>query len=87
MGPSSTIRHGDWKLIYYHDGLRFELFDLASDLGETQELSARNPKRVAALARQLGKYLRSRNAAMPVAKKTGKPVPWPDKVTASSESN
>jgi hypothetical protein len=78
MGPSSTIRLGDWKLIYYHDGPEFELFDLGSDLGETQEISAGNPRRVATLARQLGDYLRSGNAAMPVAKTTGKPVPWPD---------
>jgi arylsulfatase A-like enzyme len=80
MGPSSTIRRGKWKLIYYHDGPRFELFDLASDLGETQELSAENPQRVAAFARQLGKYLRSRNTAMPLVGKTGRPVPWPDEL-------
>ena len=78
MGPSSTIRHGDWKLIYYHDGPQFELFDLAEDLGETQELSAEHPQRVATLARELGEYLRSRRAAMPVMKQTSKPVPWPD---------
>jgi arylsulfatase A-like enzyme len=78
MGPSSTIRCDDWKLIYYHDGPRFELFDLASDLGETNELSTKNPRRVSTLAKQLGEYLRSRNAAMPLVTKTGKPVPWPD---------
>jgi arylsulfatase A-like enzyme len=86
MGPSSTIRHGNWKLIYYHDGPGFELFDLGSDPGESQDLSAENPRRLATLARQLGEYLRSRNAAMPRVRKTGKPVPWPDEVAASSES-
>jgi arylsulfatase A-like enzyme len=85
MGPSSTIRRGNWKLIYYHDGPRFELFDVGSDLGETQERSAENSQLVEKLARQLGEYLRSRSAAMPLFKRTGKPVPWPDEFLKEHE--
>ena len=43
MGPSSTIRRGDWKLIYYHDGPNFELFNLANDLGERKNLVSQHP--------------------------------------------
>jgi arylsulfatase A-like enzyme len=81
MGPCSTIRRGDWKLIYYHENSRFELFHLAEDLGETQNLSAMYPQQLAILANELGEYLRSSGAAMPTSMKTRKPVPWPDRVT------
>ncbi|HBE67008.1 MAG TPA: sulfatase [Planctomycetaceae bacterium] len=80
MGPSSTIRRGDWKLIYYHTDLRFELFNLADDLGETRNLSTKHPRILAGLAGELGEYLRSSNAVMPIVKMTGRPVPWPDQV-------
>ena len=34
IGAHSAIRRGDWKLIYYHADRRFELFNLADDIGE-----------------------------------------------------
>jgi arylsulfatase A-like enzyme len=85
MGPSSTIRQGDWKLIYYMDDQSFELFNLANDLGEKHNLAAQEPERLEQLALVLSNYLRSRNAPMPVVKTTGKPVSWPvDAVKTSS---
>ncbi len=77
MGPSSTIRRGDWKLIYYHTDQRFELFDLAADLGETTNLAGRQPARVRELAAELTEILQRRHAPMPVVTATGRPVPWP----------
>ncbi len=35
IGASSTIRKGDWKLIYYHSDQSFELFNLKEDIGES----------------------------------------------------
>lgn len=78
MGPSSTIRRGDWKLIYYHADQRFELFDLAHDLGETNDLAKREPVRVRALANELAGLLKEAGAPMPIVRATGKPVPFPD---------
>lgn len=77
MGPSSTIRRGDWKLIYYHTDQRFELFNLADDIGETRNLADSEPLRVRALAEELTAYLSQHRAAMPRVKATGQPVPWP----------
>jgi arylsulfatase A-like enzyme len=77
IGPSSTVRKGDWKLIYYHAGRRFELFNLASDIGESNNLADGNPAKVEELAKLLTQYLRSVDAQMPVDKKTGRPVEWP----------
>jgi arylsulfatase A-like enzyme len=82
IGASSTVRLGDWKLIYYHAGRRFELFDLAHDLGETTNLAGAHPDKVRALASRLTQHLTAVNAQMPVEKATGRPVPWPAEAAA-----
>lgn len=67
-GPASAIRFGDWKLIHYHDPEhrpRLELFDLASDPGETRNLAADRPWRTRTLAAALTRILRSRGAQWP----------------------
>ena len=43
MGACSVLRSGDWKLIYYHGEQSFELFDLAHDLGEKNDLAKAEP--------------------------------------------
>lgn len=78
MGPSSTIRKGDWKLIYHHGDQRFELFDLAIDLGETTNFAEQEPECVRELAVELSDILRQYKAPMPVVKVTGKQQSWPD---------
>lgn len=80
MGPCSTIRSGDWKLIYYHTDQSFELFNLRQDLGETNNLAASNPGKTRELAVELSTILRDCDAPMPTCKATGKPVPYPDEV-------
>jgi arylsulfatase A-like enzyme len=82
IGASSTVRQGDWKLIYYHADRRFELFDLAHDLGETTNLAAGNPAKVRALAARLTQHLTSVGAQMPIDKATGRAVPWPSEAAA-----
>jgi arylsulfatase A-like enzyme len=77
IGASSTIRQGDWKLIYYHADWRFELFNLAHDIGEQNDLTAREPAKVKRLARLLTEHLRSVDAQMPIDTRTNKPVTWP----------
>jgi arylsulfatase A-like enzyme len=77
IGASSTIRLGDWKLIYYHADRRFELFNLARDIGEQNDLAARESVIVERLARLLTEYLRSVDAQMPVDTRTDKPIPLP----------
>ena len=78
IGASSTIRKGNYKLIYYHLDKHFELFDIKNDIGETTNLVSKNKKLVKKLATELGTYLRSVNAQMPTDTNTNKIVPWPD---------
>lgn len=77
IGPHSAVRMGDWKLIYYHAERRFELFNVAADIGETSNLADDQPERLAAMSAELTAYLASVSAQMPTDKRTGKPVPLP----------
>jgi arylsulfatase A-like enzyme len=77
IGASSTVRSGDWKLIYYHADRRFELFNLRRDIGESENLAVVNPGKVRELAALLTAYLKSVDAQMPVDTRTSQPVAWP----------
>lgn len=54
--PHSTIRVGDWKLIFDWSGV-LKLYNVAADPFERNELSAAHPERAAALFRQLNDWL------------------------------
>ena len=77
LGASSTVRLGDWKLIYYHADRRFELFDIANDIGEEKNQAEEKPVMVKKLALLLTTHLKKTNAQMPIDKRTGKKVEWP----------
>lgn len=76
----SAIRSGDWKLVYSMRKKTLELYNLKTDLGEKNNLSAQYPDKVKQLADLLTQQLKKANAPMPVYKVTGKPVAWPNEV-------
>ncbi|WP_162342732.1 sulfatase [Cyclobacterium salsum] len=80
IGATSTIRSGDWKLIYYYHNQHFELFNIPEDIGEQNNLAERNPEKVNELTVKLGEYLRNVAAQRPSFIETGQPVPWPDEI-------
>jgi arylsulfatase A-like enzyme len=63
--PSSIVRSGDWKLIFYHEDRRVELYNLADDIGEQTDLAGRQPQRVAELRTKLDAWLADTGAVMP----------------------
>lgn len=65
--PSSIIRDGDWKLIFYHEDLRYELYNLAIDISESEPLNIQYPEKVKELKGKLDKWLKDVDAKMPVA--------------------
>lgn len=75
--PVSVIRRGSWKLLYFYEDRRFELFDLANDLGENHDLSGEQPELTLELARELSEWLTTTHAALPRDKESGVPVPLP----------
>ena len=80
IGATSTIRKGDWKLVYWHVDGRKELFNLRRDLGEKNNLAAEEAVKTAELSSALAEFLRRTNAVMPTRKATGDPVPYPDEL-------
>ena len=70
--PSTAVRRGDWKLIrFFADGAaqsdRYELYNLRDDVGETNDLSASDPRLVAELDGLIEAFLRDTEAVLPVA--------------------
>ena len=64
-GPYSIIRAGDWKLIRFWDGPKFELYNLAKDLGEKKNLAGEMAGKVKELNKTLVAHLESVGAKLP----------------------
>ena len=75
--PFSSIRKGDWKLIYFHANQNFELYNLKDDIGEKNNLVDKHKDIAKSLANELRLFLIDTNADMPIIKATQKPVPLP----------
>ena len=78
--PYSSVRKGDWKLIYRHLEQRLELYNIRKDISESKDLADEEVQITAGLARLLADHLRETGAGMPVLSSTGKPVPYPDEI-------
>lgn len=60
--PSTSVRVGDWKLYcFWYDGpdreIRYELYNLKEDVGETNNLAAQYPEKVTMLSGIVEKYI------------------------------
>ncbi len=51
--PDLAVRHEDWKMLCEYDGASVQLYNLATDEGETRDVSRNNPVVVQRLKRQL----------------------------------
>jgi arylsulfatase A-like enzyme len=64
-GPCSSVRVGDWKLIEWFEDDSAELFNLASDLSEKNDIAAQHPDRVKELRERLHAWRNETGANMP----------------------
>ena len=62
--PSSVVRRGPWKLIETFDPEGVELYNLADDLGETNNLAAAKPDLAGDLCRELDAWRKEVGAEM-----------------------
>ncbi|KMT63688.1 sulfatase [Catenovulum maritimum] len=63
--PGSSIRSGDWKLIQYFENNEYELYNLANDLAEQDNLASDNPSKVAELKAKLQAWQQQTGADIP----------------------
>lgn len=70
--PGTTVREGQWKLIRFYarnddQSDRLELYDIASDVGETRNLAADKPDVARRLNGLIGEFLTETGAVVPKA--------------------
>lgn len=75
-----AIRQDEWKLIYYYESGKKELYNIHADIGEKHNLASSHPKIVKRLSAKLGRALRKMNARRPIIKSSNTPCPWPDEI-------
>jgi len=63
--PGSTLRYGKWKLHQYFEDGAIELYNLDTDLSETNNLARKQPKQVAKLLELLNTWRAETNAPLP----------------------
>ncbi|MDO4880019.1 MAG: sulfatase [Capnocytophaga sp.] len=76
-GASTTIREGDWKLIYFHKTGEKQLFNIRKDISETRNLAKDYPRKVKRLSKKMNTYLKETKAQLPIRKDTQKEIPYP----------
>lgn len=54
--PAGAVRKGDWKLIEHYEDRRLELYNLAADVSEKNDLASRDPARANAMRRELSEW-------------------------------
>ena len=77
-GGRLGIQEGDYKLIYWYEDGKKELYNIRTDIGETDNIAESFPLLTKQLSELLSDKLRSVGAQRPFFISTGEPCPWPD---------
>ncbi|MBQ9137113.1 MAG: sulfatase [Alistipes sp.] len=76
----SSLRRGDWKIIYRHREQKLELYNIGEDITERNDLSATHPEKLQEMADALTAKLEGYNALLPTFRSTGERVPMPNQL-------
>lgn len=63
--PASAIRKGDWKLIHWYAGDRYELYNVSADLGESQNLYSQTSEKAQELKADLDHWVQQTQGFQP----------------------
>ena len=75
--PFTSYRRERWKLLFFHDGPRVELYDLETDLGETRDLASEHPDVVDRLLLELDAWMTATGADLSLDVATGASIARP----------
>jgi len=75
--PTAAVIKNDWKLIYFEDDERFELYNLSTDIGEKNNLFSTNHKQAILLVNKLDAKMKEHNTIIPIRLPNRIPVNWP----------
>lgn len=73
LEPYTAVRRGRWKLIYFYDDRRWELYDLNADLTETTNRAEVEPEVTREMARAMRAWMAQIDAQTPLDRATGMP--------------
>jgi arylsulfatase A-like enzyme len=73
--PGAAVREGNWKLIYNYEDGSVELYNLATDIGEKNNVASLQKATAAALKKKLMQWLKDNKASSPQTNKNYKPEP------------
>lgn len=76
----AAMRQGDYKILYDMKNSRLELYNLASDIGETTNLVNTMTGKAKEMSKLLSDQLRAWDAQLPTFKTSGKRIPYPDEI-------
>ncbi|MBB4078047.1 arylsulfatase A-like enzyme [Lewinella aquimaris] len=65
--PGSALRKGDWKLVYFYETDRYELYHLATDLSEQRDLSGSHRAELTDLKEEMARMKQEYRVKMPTA--------------------
>jgi len=77
--PTAAVIKNDWKLIYFEDEERFELYNLSEDIGEKHNLFGTKHKQAILLVDELDKEMQEHNAIIPIRLPNRIPVNFPQR--------
>lgn len=63
--PGSVVRYKNWKLHYYFENNEVELYNLAEDIGERNDLALKEPEKTKEMLKFLKTWWRKTNAPIP----------------------
>lgn len=76
----SSLRKGDWKIVYRHREQTLELYNITEDITERKDLSAQYPDKLAEMADALTAQLEGYDALLPTFRATGERIPMPNQL-------
>ena len=76
----SSLRKGDWKIVYRHRQQSLELYNIGEDITERNDLSQTHPEKLREMADALTAKLELYDALLPTFRATGERIPMPNKL-------